>query len=121
MASKHHSKMKKRNTETLEINIATKDGNGTDAIVEFYYEAGDPGVHTFSNGDPGYPPTGSSIEIISIKDKATGREIQNDEIEDGELDEIENALCEKYDEAQDDDEPFYDEDEDRYKDENENE
>ena len=31
---------------------------------EFNYEPGDPGVHTFSNGDPGYPPSGPEIEII---------------------------------------------------------
>lgn len=34
--------------------------------VEFNYIQGDPGIYSYSNGDPGYPPTGPEIEIISI-------------------------------------------------------
>jgi len=36
-------------------------GLALDASVEDY----DPGVHTFSNGDPGYPPSGGNCEDFS--------------------------------------------------------
>lgn len=32
--------------------------------VGIRYAPGDPGVHTFANGDPGYPPTGPDVEIV---------------------------------------------------------
>ena len=34
--------------------------------VEMYFEKGDKGVHTYSNGDPGYPPTPDEYYIESI-------------------------------------------------------
>lgn len=36
--------------------------------VLYNYYPGDPGVHSYSNGDPGYPPTGPEVEITSIVD-----------------------------------------------------
>lgn len=39
-----------------------------DVEVEFNYYPGDPGLYSYSNGDPGYPPTGPEVEIISISD-----------------------------------------------------
>ena len=32
-----------------------------------YYEPGDPGVRTFPNGDPGYPPDGPTCEVVGIE------------------------------------------------------
>lgn len=37
--------------------------------IEGYYDSGDPGVYTYSNGDPGYPPTDPSFTIDCIKFK----------------------------------------------------
>ena len=45
--------------ETMQITF-----DWLEVTFEFNYEPGDPGVHTFSNGDPGYPPSGPEIEII---------------------------------------------------------
>jgi hypothetical protein len=39
---------------------------GVDMDVNFNFHPGDPGVHTYSNGDPGYPPTDPEIEINSV-------------------------------------------------------
>lgn len=39
---------------------------GIDMEVETYYEKGDKGVHTYSNGDPGYPPTPDEYWIEAI-------------------------------------------------------
>jgi hypothetical protein len=35
--------------------------------VKFNVLPGDPGIHTYSNGDPGYPPTPDDIEIIEVR------------------------------------------------------
>jgi len=35
--------------------------------VTFDYYPGDPGVWTYSNGDPGYPATPAEIEVESIE------------------------------------------------------
>jgi len=35
-------------------------------LLEIDYEKGDPGVHTFPNGDPGYPPTPASVAISYV-------------------------------------------------------
>jgi len=35
--------------------------------VEYNYAAGRPGVHTLSNGDPGYPDEPAEVEIQEIK------------------------------------------------------
>lgn len=49
--------------------------NQHDIEVEFFFEGvvitalvepGDPGEHTLRNGDPGYPPTGPSVEVRSV-------------------------------------------------------
>jgi hypothetical protein len=38
---------------------------GTNTLeVDYTYDPGDPGVHTFSNGDPGYPPTSPCIDEL---------------------------------------------------------
>jgi hypothetical protein len=49
-----------RTTETISFKEA-------DLHVTFDFYKGDPGVHTYSNGDPGYPPTDDDIEIISVE------------------------------------------------------
>ena len=49
-------------TETVYFDDG-KDG-GEDFEVEFYYSI-DPGVRTFSNGDPGYPPS-YEMEVYRI-------------------------------------------------------
>lgn len=38
---------------------------GMEVQVQWSVTAGDPGVHTFPNGDPGYPPTGPEAEVKS--------------------------------------------------------
>ena len=52
--------------------------NGLDVDADAYY---DPGVRTFSNGDPGYPPE-SGAEILSmwVADMATFLEYLSEEI-----------------------------------------
>ena len=40
-------------TQVTEMEFGNKE-----LRVTWEFEAGDPGVHTFPNGDPGYPPTG---------------------------------------------------------------
>jgi hypothetical protein len=35
--------------------------------IDYHYLAGDPGLRTFRNGDPGYPPAGAEIEVIAVK------------------------------------------------------
>jgi acetoin utilization deacetylase AcuC-like enzyme len=52
-------------TET-EIDINDEPVNVT---IDFNYIPGDPGVHTYSNGDPGYPPTSDEIEVLSMNDE----------------------------------------------------
>ena len=37
-----------------------------EVVVEANYIPGDPGVRTFRNGDPGYPPTEAEVEITSV-------------------------------------------------------
>jgi hypothetical protein len=46
-----------------------------DIEVEFTFEGlvifatvdpGDPGVHTYANGDPGYPPSGTIVDVRSL-------------------------------------------------------
>ena len=46
--------------KTIEI---SKD---LDLEVEFDYTPADPGVHTYPNGDPGYPPTSEEYEILIV-------------------------------------------------------
>ena len=60
-----------------------------DVDVDFDYQPGDPGVHTYSNGDPGYPPIGEVFEITSVKHN--GVEII-DYLSDQILEEIEEKL-----------------------------
>jgi len=45
--------------------------NNADIDVSFNYYPGDPGVRTYSNGDPGYPPSPPEFEIISVDFKGT--------------------------------------------------
>ena len=40
--------------------------NNAEIDVSFDYEEGDPGVHTYSNGDPGYPPSPPEFIITSV-------------------------------------------------------
>lgn len=48
------------------------EGTGTETVddlvvsVGFTYDPGDPGVHTYPNGDPGYPGTPSEVSIEEI-------------------------------------------------------
>ena len=50
----------------LDYADVTIDGIDAPVTVGFAYEAGDPGVHTFPNGDPGYPPTGDCLEVSEV-------------------------------------------------------
>lgn len=50
-------------TESLTIRLP---GDGWTLIIDADFEPGDPGVHTLRNGDPGYPPTGDSLEVTSV-------------------------------------------------------
>lgn len=45
------------------MSVATIKVKGIPIEVEFNYSY-DPGVHTYSNGDPGYPPS-EELDIIS--------------------------------------------------------
>ena len=40
--------------------------NNAEIDVSFDYEEGDTGVHTYSNGDPGYPPSPPEFNITSV-------------------------------------------------------
>lgn len=39
------------------------DIEGTLVNFHYTYEPGDPGIHTYPNGDPGYPGTGPYVNI----------------------------------------------------------
>ena len=45
----------------------TVEYKGAELEVMFYYTPGDPGVYTYSNGDPGYPPSPPELEIYKIE------------------------------------------------------
>lgn len=59
--------------------------------VEVYYNyyPGDPGLWSYSNGDPGYPPTGAEVEIMSISD---GKKEYVDIIDSEQLERIEDEV-----------------------------
>ena len=40
------------------------DIEGTLVNFHYTYEPGDPGIHTYPNGDPGYPGTGPDVNIL---------------------------------------------------------
>lgn len=48
-----------------EYPLEVADWAGSPVFIKYTYSPGDPGIHTFPNGDPGYPPTGPEIEITS--------------------------------------------------------
>jgi len=50
--------MKKR-SETIEF-------KGIEVDVDYWFDEGDPGVHTYSNGDPGYPPTAPEFSVEHV-------------------------------------------------------
>jgi hypothetical protein len=43
--------------------------NNAEIDVSFDYEEGDPGVHTYPNGDPGYPPSPEELIVSSVRYK----------------------------------------------------
>ena len=49
---------------TIEIN-----DEEIEVSVDFQFYPGDPGLWRYSNGDPGYPPTGPEVEIMFVTDK----------------------------------------------------
>lgn len=49
-----------------QYHMAEVDYHGHDAEVEYTFDPGEPEVHTESNGDPGTPGIGPSIEITRI-------------------------------------------------------
>ena len=53
-------------TPDLDYANVSIDGISADLTVGYAFEAGDPGVHTFPNGDPGYPPTGDCLEVSEV-------------------------------------------------------
>lgn len=62
---------------------------GFQVEVKYWYEY-DAGVWTYSNGDPGYPPD-ESLEIVSIIDTATGKDIY-DELEKTDISILEETI-----------------------------
>ena len=60
-------------TFTSTVSVKGDGPDEEEVVVEATYVAGDPGVRTFRNGDPGYPPSGPEVDITSIKrtDEAT--------------------------------------------------
>tara|TARA_R110000803_G_scaffold40236_2_gene86710 strand:+ start:499 stop:939 length:441 start_codon:yes stop_codon:yes gene_type:complete len=57
-----------RTIEEVEIELAEYGlcVSSFDVVINVDYEEYDPGVHTFSNGDPGYPPSGGCGEATSF-------------------------------------------------------
>lgn len=53
-------------TAETEIDI---NGEPINITIDFMFYPGDKGVHTYSNGDPGYPPTGDEIDVLSVQDE----------------------------------------------------
>lgn len=53
-------------TATTEIEI---NNEPFEVTIDFAFYPGDPGVHTYSNGDPGYPPSGDEVDVLSVQDK----------------------------------------------------
>ena len=51
-------------THSIEYNGEPAELDGT---LQVNFIPGDPGVRTFSNGDPGYPPTPPEIEVHGCK------------------------------------------------------
>lgn len=73
------------NQNTLETWVELLDGEIVDVEVFYIYEPGDPGVWTFSNGDPGYPGTDDNVEIqklirINEEDPKAGQEVSYKEV-----------------------------------------
>jgi len=45
---------------------ASIEFRGIEVDVDYYFDEGDPGVHTYSNGDPGYPPTPPEFSVERV-------------------------------------------------------
>jgi hypothetical protein len=52
-----------------------------EAVVEFAYWRGRPGVHTMPNGDPGYPDDPDELEIISVVIDGAEAELTDEQAE----------------------------------------
>lgn len=39
---------------------------GVAVVIEYNFEPGEEAIHTFANGDPGYPGSAALVEIVSI-------------------------------------------------------
>ena len=49
-----------------QCHMAEVDYHGHDAEVEYTFDPGEPEVHTETNGDPGTPGTGPSVDVHRI-------------------------------------------------------
>lgn len=63
--------------------------------VEYNYHPGDPGIHTYRNGDPGYPPTPEEYEIYAICNKS-GEDV-TELLSDADLADIEKEVMKDFD------------------------
>lgn len=80
---------------TYTTTVTLKNGDEVDVEVGYNYTPGCPGKMYYANGDPGYPEEPAEVEIVSIKEAETGREIQDEELAEGELERL-NEGCFEY-------------------------
>lgn len=68
---------------TTTITRENEDGTEYDVEVTYSVSRYYPGVHTLSNGDPGYPAEGGEVEVSSAIRQDTKEEVEltDDEIE----------------------------------------
>ena len=96
----------------MKFNNLSVSYRGHDFSVSGIYSAGDPGVHTYANGDPGYPPTSPEVEYSKIEYKGVDIIKLLDEFFTNDCDDFYNGLDEKVIEqmeAPDDGDRAYDE------------
>lgn len=85
---------------TLETWVELNDGELVDVEVYYTYEPGDPGVWTYSNGDPGYPATPDNVEIerlirIGDDDPKAGEEVSYKDVVPGTFSRLEEEALER--------------------------
>jgi hypothetical protein len=86
------------NSFETEFDIGTYGKEDYDVIqctVEFTILPGDTGLWTYSNGDPGYPPTGDEIDYLEVYDE-NGKNITK-EVPEKWIEKFEEMCYEKHD------------------------
>lgn len=78
----------------LKTYISFEDESEINVKVEYSYYAGCPGKMYMANGDPGYPEEPASIDILSIKEAETNREILDEELSDSTRERLEDECME---------------------------